>query len=658
MPLFISGDPIDGTDGRDYIFGQFNGPDNTINGLDGNDIIIGDSGSFFNAAGNNATIATASIADGSGNWNKTGSPMIADSLTIPHTTLFVLGEAGTQEFYSVTIGAGETLNAETDFSSFDTVLTFYLSDGSGGGTLIGTNDNHDSVDAGSEGSFLNGTSDSHLSYVNTTAGAQTIIIRVGESELGQGQNSGNLDGADDTTLLNISITGHAATGTLFTGNDTVDGGDGNDTIFGLGGDDMLMGGMGNDVLSGGGGDDIIDGGDGVDTVIYELGTLADYTIVDNMDGTFSVTANSGTEGTDTLSNIEFLQIGGENIVFGDTQSLTEVRDVFVGDASDDLVFALGGNDAIRGEGGNDTLYGGSGADNLRGGEGEDSLFGESGNDRLFGDAGDDTISGGDGIDLIFGSEGNDLLDGNGGVDKFFGGIGDDLINGGAGNDVIFGDDGDDVLNGGTGNDRLIGRNDDDILLGDAGDDKLKGGNGNDQLYGGGDNDTLSGNGGTDILNGGAGNDQMFGGSGVDTFVFDLADGAGTDRVNDFEAGETVQLNGFGFADAAAAASSFVQFGLNVKFTNGGVTIIFVDANVADIRAAVAVDGNAEAPGAIKLITNIAEDFLADTGLQQDVVADFLMAQSHFSGPRAMDRIDGQYDHASVELDYDWDALAI
>ena len=62
-----------------------------------------------------------------------------------------------------------------------------------------------------------------------------------------------------------------------------------DAIDGGGGNDTLNGGACNDDLTGGAGDDQIDGGaDDYDTAHYS-GNRADYSVVDNGDGTFTVT---------------------------------------------------------------------------------------------------------------------------------------------------------------------------------------------------------------------------------------------------------------------------------------------------------------------------------------------------------------------------------
>ncbi|MFT5786693.1 MAG: hypothetical protein ACI9KK_002053 [Ascidiaceihabitans sp.] len=78
------------------------------------------------------------------------------------------------------------------------------------------------------------------------------------------------------------------------GADTLNGGDGNDEID-AGSDD--------DVIIGGDGDDTIDGGDGNDTAVFS-GSITDFTISTN-DGVTTVFGN-GTQGTDTLENVETL----------------------------------------------------------------------------------------------------------------------------------------------------------------------------------------------------------------------------------------------------------------------------------------------------------------------------------------------------------------
>lgn len=79
-------------------------------------------------------------------------------------------------------------------------------------------------------------------------------------------------------------------------------GDGDDTLFGNSAANHLFGGRGSDLLSGGAGDDSLDGGRGLDLVLL-AGSRGDYAIAANADGSVSVV---GTEGSDTLENVEIL----------------------------------------------------------------------------------------------------------------------------------------------------------------------------------------------------------------------------------------------------------------------------------------------------------------------------------------------------------------
>ena len=83
---------------------------------------------------------------------------------------------------------------------------------------------------------------------------------------------------------------------------TLSGGNGNDALYGGGGNDALYGGAGADNLYGGAGKDAIDGGAGIDTVYYSL-SQASYTVA-HVSNHVTVTARTGADGIDTLSNVE------------------------------------------------------------------------------------------------------------------------------------------------------------------------------------------------------------------------------------------------------------------------------------------------------------------------------------------------------------------
>ncbi|MBX9459327.1 MAG: cadherin domain-containing protein [Rhizobium sp.] len=77
--------------------------------------------------------------------------------------------------------------------------------------------------------------------------------------------------------------------------------------------DTIAGNGGADTLAGGGGDDTIDGGAGTDRALFS-GNKADYSWVENSDGTWTVThLNGGADGVDTLRNIEILEFSDGDV---------------------------------------------------------------------------------------------------------------------------------------------------------------------------------------------------------------------------------------------------------------------------------------------------------------------------------------------------------
>jgi Ca2+-binding RTX toxin-like protein len=204
---------------------------------------------------------------------------------------------------------------------------------------------------------------------------------------------------------------------------TLIGGVGNDGLGGAGGNDLLLGGPGRDSLGGWTGDDTLRGGRGFDMA----GFGSDFE-------SRSVHADLSTGiatgwGTDSLAGIEGLTAGG-----GD--------DVLIGNAKNNLLLGLFGDDVLDGKGGLDTAAfpfsgagfgewpGGpvtadlgagtatgegsdtlTGIENLRGSTLADTLTGDSGPNRLEGDSGNDTLSGLEDDDILRGDRGADIGDG-------------------------------------------------------------------------------------------------------------------------------------------------------------------------------------------------------------------------------------------------------
>jgi len=91
------------------------------------------------------------------------------------------------------------------------------------------------------------------------------------------------------------------------------GSSGADVLMGTATADTLSGLVGNDTLIGLGGNDSIDGGTGLDLAVYS-GTRASHTIT-HAGSNLTVAHPSGTDGTDTLLNVERLQFADINLAF-------------------------------------------------------------------------------------------------------------------------------------------------------------------------------------------------------------------------------------------------------------------------------------------------------------------------------------------------------
>ncbi|MEW9918255.1 DUF4214 domain-containing protein [Marimonas sp. MJW-29] len=107
------------------------------------------------------------------------------------------------------------------------------------------------------------------------------------------------------------------------------GGAGNDRVTGNGADNLLSGNGGDDVIDGSGGNDILNGGAGRDTGVYS-GNRESYTLTLSAQS-MTLADRRGTDGTDTLTDIELLTFGDATIapfdltVFAGTAGLSEAQ---------------------------------------------------------------------------------------------------------------------------------------------------------------------------------------------------------------------------------------------------------------------------------------------------------------------------------------------
>jgi Ca2+-binding RTX toxin-like protein len=142
-----------------------------------------------------------------------------------------------------------------------------------------------------------------------------------------------------------------------------------------------------------------------------------------------------------------------------------------------------------------------------------------------------------------------------------------------GNDVLTGGDAANWMDGGVGN---------DALTGGAVGDTLIGGDGTDSLVGGGGADSLDGGLLADTLTGGAGDDTMNGGSGNDTFNVD----AGNDSVSDLATGDILVVT----AGATATVTTGGAFVATAATTNSGTAGITSNGYTVTLTSAGGTNG--------------------------------------------------------------------
>ncbi len=338
--LLNDDDNLTGTSGDDVI-SSLSGDDiinsgagnDTINGGEGNDIINAGSGDdfVFDGLGNNQV----NLGEGNDKF---------DTIFSDTGTDHVDGGIGDDLIYTgdgndtLIGGQGEDLLSGEDgddnlFGGEDNDILFggngndTLDGGSGNDRLVGGDgvDNlqggsgDDILDAGSGNDILVGADgDDHLSghdgddILNGGDGNDIILAGEGSDLIDAGDGDDIVGGGLGNNIADLGRGNDKFdTTNAHTGIDIVDGGEG---------DDLIYTGDGNDILEGGAGNDLLVGEDGIDTALFS-GTLADYDIQQNVNGSFTITdlRDGSPDGTDTVFTVENFEfsdgtIASENLI--------------------------------------------------------------------------------------------------------------------------------------------------------------------------------------------------------------------------------------------------------------------------------------------------------------------------------------------------------
>lgn len=318
---------ITGTDAHDILVGlaRDDGRSIAISGGGGWDTLIaGHTALTVDDGGRNDTRGRALDIDDASLWSTAYDPLLGS--TVAHTTVLGLG-TGTVDWFSFTAEAGATITLDVDFPRaaddwvwYGARFELYRSDGT---YVPGSTGGYGGQGIESTYPFERG-----LTLTVETAG--TYVVKFGSG----GPDHPIYTPVDPVPggysyLLNISVTGHAATAPAPASGGVLDGGDGDDALIGSAVADTLAGGTGDDRLHAGDGDDVATGNSGADMLQGNAGS-------DSL---------KGGQGTDTL-------LGGDG---------------------DDRMLGGANHDALSGGDGDDWLSGGGNADELTGGAGADTF---------------------------------------------------------------------------------------------------------------------------------------------------------------------------------------------------------------------------------------------------------------------------------------------
>lgn len=181
------------------------------------------------------------------------------------------------DFITVSLTGGETYNFVSTSADYTTRLSIYDNQG----YLLNFKD------GGDYGVIESPRSDTIIDFVPSVSGLYKLAVGF--------QNVPGSFGYYGIAVTQV-VTDSARTITGTAGADILRGGSGSDIVRGLGGNDILYGGRGNDLLDGGSGRDAV--------VINTTGTAIIFT------DKGSTTVTTPSEGTDTLTQVEFLVING------------------------------------------------------------------------------------------------------------------------------------------------------------------------------------------------------------------------------------------------------------------------------------------------------------------------------------------------------------
>jgi Ca2+-binding RTX toxin-like protein len=332
-----------------------------------------DPGTVGTLPSNGSISVTINAAGGNDNVNLSGANLASSTINGGDGDDIIVGSAAAD-----TIDGNGGNDRLTGFRGADTVRG-----GDGNDVLIWNNGDGSDVNDGGNNTdevlITTGSADDVMAV--TQNGARTVFARISPGPFNVDMGTverltiTSFAGNDSLTTgegvtLPMSVDGGPGDDSLATGDgaDLLNGGDGNDTLNGNGGGDRIVGDRGADTMNGGAGDDTLvwNNGDGSDVMNGDDGVDRIETNLSAADDTATIKLENGRVRFDRLNPGPFnLSIGTaeafELNTLGGNDTFTAEADVWL-----PLI--------VDGGAGNDTLQGGKGNDALDGGDGDDKLL--------------------------------------------------------------------------------------------------------------------------------------------------------------------------------------------------------------------------------------------------------------------------------------------
>ena len=539
-------DTIDGGDGNDYLLGEA-----------GNDVVLGGAGDDWISGDRRDFLG---LADSS--WGYADMPTHLegnDTLLGGSGDDHLFGEGGDDyldggdDSDELAGGAGDDMlsggNGDDIIAGDEDVTggstTIALAGQQHGNDTVEAGDGADTVFGGGGDDYIEGGAGNDTlwgdSSYTLTADQQPAVARLAESWHG---NDVLLGGSGDDTLIGGG------------GNDRLYGGAEIDTLYGMSGDDYLDGGAGTDILYGGSGNDVLldgswmYGGDGDDA--YHTEMSASPAIIDDTSGSNAIKLSGVSSDDLALKTVQ-----GGTFVYSKSQPTVSVYTVgatlnyaslataygqvnqndvsHTHDYRNVVGVPVGSTRVITTQNGDDTVYTSFEDTTVSTGAGDDLVVAAAGRDHITGGTGNDDLHGGDNNDVYYFSAGDGI----------------DTITETADTDPQTPDSDTIVLGQGYsasntrieqhGNDLLIRNLDTDdqiTVLGhfassaqavetitfSNGDGYFRGNGAGNIMAGSQGDDLIYGAAGSDTVEGGQGNDILIGGAGSDTYTFAVGDG--------------------------------------------------------------------------------------------------------------------------------------